>query len=366
MIKYPSTAIYKDIMGRVPIPPAVSLLLPFHPVFSSHAELKHRVKIALENARHELLRNYTAETTLAVMEKLARLEAQLDYATPHKSIALFASAHLGKLWYFDTPVEERLTIGDTFAVRDLVADSKQLRNYLILLLSDKECRFYLAGEDRLERLPASAPTEVFAYVNEKPERVANFSDPGQRKEIVMDKFLHYMDDELSQVLTRHPFPVFLMGPEKVIGHFKAHSGHLPQIAACLHGNYIDTQEFQLLQLIQPALEAWRRQNKQSILTLVRKAADDKRLSTGITAAWSDAWHNKARLLVVEKGYRFPARRGDTPDQIFREDSAENNPFYIPDAVDALIGQVIANGGDVEFVDDGDLAECQHVALIRYY
>jgi hypothetical protein len=366
MTKYPSTADYKDIMGRVPVPPAVSILLPFHPVFSSRAELQHRVKIALENAHHQLLRNYTVSSTLAVMERLAKLESLLDYTSLHKSVALFASPDLGKVWYFDTPVEERTVIGDTFAVRDLVAGAKQLRDYLILLLSDKECRFYLAGEARLDRLQTAAPAEVFAYVNEKPERVANFNDPEDRKAIVLDKFLQHMDDELSHVLTFHPLPVFVMGPEKVIGHFKAHSRHLPQIAAYVQGNYIDTPEFQLRGLVKPCIEAWRRHNQQTLLALLQKAAGNNRLSSGILSCWADAAHKNGRLLIVEKSYRFPARRGDTPDQIYPENTPENNPFCIPDAVDALIGQVIAAGGDAEFVDDGYLKEYESIALIRFY
>jgi len=313
MTKYPSTAVYKDIMGRVPMPPAVSILLPVHPVSSSHTELQHRLKVALENARHQLLQNYPVDTALAVMERLVRLEDQLDYTTWHKSIALFASPHLGRLCYLDTPVKERTTIGDTFAIRDLVADSKELRQYLILLLSDKECRFYLAAEDRLERLKTGAPAEVFAYVNEKPERVANFTDPGDRKSIVMDKFLRHMDEELTRVLSLHPLPVFLLGPEKVIGHFKAHSRHLPHIAAYVQGNYIDIPESQLRPLVQPHLEAWQKNHQQSILSLIRKAVDDNRLSTGITALGADTANKNGRLLVVEKGYRSPEKGYGTPE-----------------------------------------------------
>lgn len=359
-------AIYKDIMGFVPVPPAVSILLPIHQVFSSTSELRHRLKIALENVQHRLLKNFTTEIAVTVMERLESLQLQVDNTKPHKSIALFASPHKSKLVYLDTSVEERIVIGDTFAVREIVADSKQLRQYLILVLSDKECQFYLAGENKLERLKTDIPAEVVAYVNEKPERVANFTDPGDRKEIVMDKFLHQMDQELSHILASHPLPVFVLGPEKVTGHFKVHSRHLPQIAACVHGNYVDAGEPELLALMEPCLETWTSHNRETLLSLLQTAADQKRLSTGIVETWAAVWNNKGRLLVVEKGYRFPARRGESPDRIFREDFPEDNPFSIQDAVDALIGQIISRGGEAEFVDDGALREYDRIALIRYY
>lgn len=353
-------------MGLAPIPPAVSILLPIHPVFSAHEELQHRVKVALENARHLLLKNYSAETVVAVTARLEQLRLQLKNSTPHKSIALFASPRKSKLCYLDIPVEERTVIGETFAVRELVADSKRLHQYLVLVLSDKECRIYLATEEKFERLKTDIPADVYAYVNEKPERIANFSDPGERKEIVMDKLLYNIDQELAHILTRHPLPVFVLGPGRVLGHFKAHSCHLPQIAAYVHGNYVEAGEPELRRLVQPCLEAWQRHNSRLLLSQLETAAGQQRLSMGITEAWSAAWHNNSRLLVVEKSYHFPARRGDTPDRIFREDFPGDNPFYIQDAVDALIGRVISRGGDVEVIEDGTLGEYDHIALIRYY
>jgi hypothetical protein len=305
-------------LTRVPVPPAVSILLPVHHVFSSGTELQHRVKIALENVRHRLLKNYAQETAFRIMEKLDNLQAQLQLDTEYKSIALFASQHYSKLLYLDIPVEESIVIGDTFAIRDLVADGKELRQYLILLLSDKECRFYAAGEEKLEPIETTIPAEVFGYVNEKSKRVANFTDPGERKEIVLDKFLHYMDQELSRILALYPEPVFVLGPEKVVGHFRVHSRHHALIAGYVHGNYIDAGGPELLRIVQPCVAEWQQHKQLVLLSQLETAAGYKRLSG------------------------------------------------IPDAVDAVIGQVMNHGGGVEFVDDGMLEEYGHIALIRYY
>ncbi|PUZ24979.1 hypothetical protein DCC81_11730 [Chitinophaga parva] len=366
MIKYPATVVYKDIIGLEPVPPAVSILLPCHPTFSSRAELKHRLKIALENTRRLLFKNYTAEMALAVMGRLEKLQLRVNYNIRQQSLALFASPHKSKLFYLDQLVEERIVIGDYFAIRDLVADSKQLRQYLVLILSEQHCQFYLAGETQFTPLKTEIPTDVYAYVNEKPEQVANFSDAGTRREIVMDKFLEHMDQELSHILARYPLPVFILGPEKVVGHFKVHSRHLTQIAGYIHGNYEDAGEQTLRTLIQPCLETWYQHNNKLLLTNLETAADEKKLSVGILEAWTAAWENNAHLLVVERNFHFPARRADTPYHIFREDSPEDNPFCIQDAVDVLIGQVISQGGEVEFLDDGALAQYDHVALIRHY
>ena len=366
MIQYPAIAVHQDFLGRVPLPPAVSILLPLHHVFSSGPELQHRLKIALENAGHRLRKNYTDEVAAVVLARLDKLRSQLQGETRHKSVALFASQLHSKLVYLDVPVEESIVIGDTFAIRDIVADAKQLRRYLLLLLSEKGCRFYLAEENHSQLLKTTIPTEVFAYVNEKSQRVANFSDPNERKEIVMDKFLYYMDEELSRILALYPLPVFVLGPEKVLGHFKMHSRHHARIAGYAHGNYVDAGEPELRRIVQPCVAEWQLHKQQALIGQLETAAGYKRLAAGIAQAWAAAVHKNGRLLVVEKSFRFPARRGDTPDLLYRDDFPEDNPFGIPDAVDALIGLVISEGGDVEFVDEGILQEYGRIALIRYY
>ena len=39
---------------------------------------------------------------------------------------------------------------------------------------------------------------------------------------------------------------------------------------------------------------------------------------------------------------------------------------IKDVVDDLIERVLQDGGDVQFAEDGELAEYGHIVLIQYY
>ena len=156
----------------------------------------------------------------------------------------------------------------------------------------------------------------------------------------MEKFLHHADKEISGILTHYPLPLFVLGPERVVGHFKAHSHHLKNIVASIYGNYVDAGEAELRDVVQPGLEIWRLRGRQQLLSLLQNAAGQKRLSVGSKEAAAAA-HDNGGLLVVEDGFRFPE-------------------------LDALIGQVLQHGGDVEFIDDGALTAYDRIALIRYY
>ena len=63
---------------------------------------------------------------------------------------------------------------------------------------------------------------------------------------------------------------------------------------------------------------------------------------------------------------FPAHLGRNNDTIYKEDTTVENPFYIKDAVDDIMEKVLANGGDVEFVENGALHEYGKIALIQFY
>ena len=82
--------------------------------------------------------------------------------------------------------------------------------------------------------------------------------------------------------------------------------------------------------------------------------------------WKQASAKKGRLLVVEKNYMYPARQGKNKDSIHPMDDSPTNEFYIKDAVDDVIEKVLANGGDVEFVNEGVLDAYSRIALVLYY
>jgi len=84
------------------------------------------------------------------------------------------------------------------------------------------------------------------------------------------------------------------------------------------------------------------------------------------AVWTAANDKLGRLLIVEKNFNYPADHTSNSDHINKHDELKNTPFYIKDAVDDVIEMVLKYGGDVIFVEEGVLAEFDHIALIQYY
>jgi Bacterial archaeo-eukaryotic release factor family 3 len=346
--------------------PAVSIIMPFQPVFSSRAELEYRLVQVIREVQKELLKNYIREKASPVLDKLRRIIRDLDYNTNKKSVAIFASPLLEKVFYLDLPMAERIVIDDSFEIRDLLYSRKQNLHYLLFILSAEKAKLYLGDISGFTRIESGIAESVDAYLNDLPEKVGNFSDPKKRKEIMLDKFLRHMDESLVIILKSHSLPVFILAPKRVAGHFGQITQHEETIVKYIHGNFIDSTDKEINTAIQPYLADWLKTRQSELLDRLNAAADEKKLSFGIRDVWSAASKKDGRLLVVEKGFVFPARQGSRSDLIYQGNSHVDKAFYIKDVVDEVMEKVVQNGGDIEFVDNGALKDYHHIALVRYY
>ncbi|MFI5153988.1 MAG: hypothetical protein ACHQET_11680 [Chitinophagales bacterium] len=346
--------------------PCVSIILPFEPKMSLKAEVALRLKSILQKVEIELNADYPPEKALPVIDKLRRVIHQLNYNTHKQSIAIFASPLNEKVFYLDIPVEEKIVIDESFEIRDLVYSKKQNIKYLVLLLSGKSSKMYLGNCSSFILIKSNIPNDIEAYERDMPSQVANFSDLSSHKEIVTDNFLHHMDEGLTLVLKAYPLPVFVMGTDKVIGHFKKMTRNEQSIIEYIHGNYEEASEAELRLVMKPYTAEWKKIREQAVLKQIEAAMDEKKLSIGIDEVWASTSHKNGRILIVEKDFMYPAHLGANAETIYKQDMNLENPFYIKDAVDDIIERILENGGDVEFVDNGALRAYNKIALVRYY
>lgn len=269
-----------SITGLRNLLPSVSIIEPFQPMMSSKSDIECRLKLAIEKAEKKLMAKYPMEKTLPVIIKLHNLVHNLNYNTHKKSIAIFASPVIEKTYYFDISVEERI-VTDEFKIRDIICSKKQNTEYLVFLLSAECSKMYLGNNEKLTLIKSNVPENIAAYKNDIPERVSNFSDPDKRKEILLDKFLHHMDEGLSLVLKAYNLPVFVMGAEKVLGHFKKITHNADMLVEFIHGSYTDASEAQTQEILKPYLQDWKNIKQQNILLELAKATDYEKVAYGM-------------------------------------------------------------------------------------
>ena len=355
-----------ELMESLHYRPAISIIMPLEPKMNLKTEITHSLKIAADKVEYELLKNYPHEMSMLVMQKLRTIIKNLNFNAHKKSIAIYLSPVFEKVLYLDIAVEERITVDESFKIRDLLYSKKQLHKYLVLLLSSKESRIYLYNSTRLERIFFVIPESFYAYENEAPEKVGNFSDISQRKEMLMEKLLHYIDNSLDIILKAYQLPLFILAAERTLGHFKKLTKHTGAIIGYVQGNYEEATLKHLKEILEPQIADWEKVKQKDLLNLLENAAGKKKLAVGMSEVWHEAMNHKGRLLVIEKNYAYDAEHEGSEDVVYKTIWPYSKFSYNKNAVDDVIEKVLENGGDVEFVDKDVLTDYHKIALVRYY
>jgi len=360
------TAEIKEVIEAVHYRPAISIVLPFEEMVNLKKDTLHALKRITDKLEKELAINYPNDLCKKVLDKLHNITSKLDFDTTKKSIAIFVSPVFEKVLYLDFKAEEKIIVDESFEIRDLVYGKKQMLKYLLLIISGKETRIFLGSTEKFIKIATHTPENVFAYINDLPEKVANFSDANERKRIVLEKFLQHIDKSLENILNAYQLPLFVLAPTRVLGHFKKISKHHNNVIEYIHGNFDKSSLQELKEIMEPHIEAWKKKHQADVILQLDDAASQKKLVVGIRNVWREAMLMKGHLLVVEKDFMYAAQHAAKADLIYKPTEPINQLLYVKDAVDDVIEKVLLSGGDVEFVDNDVLKSYHHIALVLNY
>jgi hypothetical protein len=175
-------------------------------------------------------------------------------------------------------------------------------------------------------------------------------------------YLHHVDQGLSILLEAYQLPVFVIGSKTVTSEFRQISKNPDHIIACINGSYANASEHVTFGLIQPFLANWEEIRMKMINRRIEKAKEEGKIHAGIGEALEAARHKNCRLLLVEKEFRFPENAEEY--YLANEERGRSNDFFIKDRVDEIIGSILSNGGEVEFVDSGALGNYGHILILQ--
>lgn len=355
----------KELVHATHYRPSISLIMPFTAKINLETELKQSFKIAVDKVERELKDNYPIEVSELMVRKLQTTIDEVVLRSSKKGVAVYVSPIFEKIVYLDVIVQERIVIDESFEIRDLIFSNKHCVRYLLLLLSAKQYCLYLGNLNQFTKIEMKAPESISSYMNEWPEKVANFTDSVNRKQVVVNKFLQHIDTDLGQVIQEYQLPVFVMGTKKILGHFKKISKHPDAVAGFISGNYSKLSFSKLEDVLQSHLEFWRVEKDKTAVKSLDIAESKNKLITGIKPVWEAVMNNLGNKVFVESNFKFSAQRGAMPNLIEELQQPYNEFSYIRDAVDDIIERVIINGGDVDFVEPDRLVNYEHIALITY-
>jgi hypothetical protein len=346
--------------------PCISITLPTHRTSPQTQQDPVRVKNLVREAADRLLEEFPKREMEPLLIRLEKLAESIDYNNLLDGLVLYANQDYSRSFMLPFSVSERVVIDDTFFTRNLVHALNHTTRYWVLALSEKPTRLYEGVRDTL----VEVQDEGFPMEHNMPGGSKKLpGGPGVRKSAYRDeyhrKFFRQVDSALKTFMDDDRLPLVVVGVDRYHAFFDEVTNYQELIFGRITGNHDKTSAHELSKMVWPLVEDKFAAKRDQMLGELRKAVSDRVVATEINDIWRKASEGRGHRLLVEENFHFPARLDETGQHLTPAEDI-TAPDVIDDAVDEIIETVISMGGEVTFMDDGQLENHQRMALILRY
>jgi hypothetical protein len=356
--------------------PCISITVPTAKYGRARTQNPELIERAINRARLLLEHSAWPKSETKLLDyRLDQLNDNLEFIRLQEGLAIFLSADFFKIQLLPFQVKEKVILAERFELRDLIYYDQFLQPYYLLALSKKRVRLFKgSGRDLQEIINNDFPkkyTEEYEY--ERPS-IGSPSSSGlksfERDKSVMENirtsdFFRHADHLLSKYIKDGEY-LFVAGVNEELADFDRISHHLPNIAGKIQGNFdIDA--------VHPLAETAWSIIKEKVRTthskLVAKIDDDfgsDLALEGIRNIWRAAREGRGRTLLLEKDYHAAGYiHPSDPDHLLLTPPVGDYEI-ISDATNDIIRIVQEKGGEIKILENGDLKDHEHIALLLRY
>jgi hypothetical protein len=339
--------------------PAVSILCPFDIRRPGNAHDPAAIRELRDRAVEKVESLLQGPAAASLIERIDAALGSIDLHHPSPGVAVLTSPNLSRVIALDVSVEPTVVVGERFAIRDLVAAMARGVRARVLLLSQETSRCLdLTGASVVERLEFGFPVDVVPPTEADTPHHDFPLDEHEHAEAA--KFVFRAVNHALTALERHDRrPLVLVGAERNLAYFDEVADHRANVIGRVHGNHQRDTPDEIAHLVQPVLADHERHQQRDACDEAREAIGTRAVS-GITDTWLAARAGRGHRLIVEDGYRFPARLVEGSLEA-APDTTESS-----DAVEDIVEEVILHDGDVVVVPAGSLTDLAHIALLTRY
>ncbi len=372
--------------------PSVSILLPTHRSLLQTGEDRSRLEELTRQVQEQIQRQLSARDAQPVLDNIASLVETIDFRSNRgDSLALLANRHFGKKYALPFPVKERVVIAEIFALRELVEALYRTVRYRVLILSDCGARLLIGTNNTLKEANVQEFPMEYHNVEQVNQRFSSREKDGTRerrfsvvigatplprdesadicalKDEIIRRFFLQVDRTITKMIEQDSSPLILVATEGNIALYKQVTHNEHRIESVLIGTYPNSYYEDLRIQCTKLVEQFELRQTAAELQEFEASIKGNRYATGIQEVWKSARQGRCKKVLVERNYFCPSTMQGHSGQIQLIDHPEYfSQHLISDAVDALIGEVLSENGDVCFVDDGALQKFDHVAAVLRY
>jgi hypothetical protein len=354
----------------------ISVIVPTHRLSPERRVDKLNIKRAIEKAEQLLELKYSEEIIKPLMKKIDELFQHIDFEHNTEGLGLYVSSNIELSVQLPFPVEEKVIVGDSFEIRDLLYKVNYSNPYYVLLLTEKGARLFEGTWKKMNEIKdKNFPKEYEEeYSYNPPSNIATHSgyahtkgfekDKSELEEIRFKNFFHQIDKRLNDYLAGNE-ALIVLGVKKELGYVEHISKHVKLIAAKIPGSYSHDNLKQLSDLVWPAMYAYLQNERAKLINEFKEKIGEHLGTSGIQEIWEAAYEGKAFKLLVEKDHRCPGFVDETDYHLSLRPPQRPHKVLV-DVVDDLMEMVLEKDGKVFFVDNDLLKDYGRIALITRY
>ena len=354
------------VLQSVTQAPCVTISLPTHRTAPDNLQDRIRLKNLVARASERLIKDYGQRQIAHVLMQLEQLVAEIDVQKNLDGLVLCVNHNMARSFVLPFSVQERVVIDDTFYTRDLVYGMNRTVNYWVVTLNENATRLFRGTNDVLNECIEFG----FPMTHTGPGGTTSLPDGiGIHRSAERDdahrQFFRTVDTGVHAALTKEALPVVVIGVDRFVTFYHEVTNHADAIMATIHGSHDTSTEHQLSAVVWPAIQTHASQRSIKALNELQVAIGGKHVVATMPEVWRAAHEGRGHHLLVEREFVYPGRV-DASGLTLTAAADSTIPDVLDDAVDELITQVMATGGQVTFVNSGDLHAHQHIALITRY
>ncbi|HMQ33548.1 MAG TPA: hypothetical protein PKD53_22645 [Chloroflexaceae bacterium] len=347
--------------------PCLTITLPTHRTSPDNRQDPIRLKNLVAEAAARLSGELGRREAESVLRRLEGLADQIEHQHNLDGLALFVADDVARAFRLPFSLPERVVVGESFFLRDLVYAYNRSPHYWVLALSEQPTRLFEAVRDDLEELTAGS---AFPMAHGGPGGARGLpNDPAINASQLRDEhhrsFFREVDQALGAYMADDPQPLALVGVDRYLAFFGEVTSHGDAIVATIRGNHDQTSAHELGKLVWPPVREALAEQRRAIFDRLNAAVGGQRSASTLGEVWRFAQEGRGQTLVVEEGYHEAAALDETGMRLLPAGDGAG-PRALDDAVDEVIAAVLDKGGRVVFVDDGTLAAHSRIALILRY
>lgn len=346
--------------------PCLTITLPTHRTSPDNQQDPIRVKNLVTQATNRLLRESSKRELAPLLDRLDALVAGIDYRSTLDGLVLAVNRDIAREYVLPVALKERVVVDDTFFMRDLVRALNRTLRYWVLSLSEQPTQLYSATREHLEEITTGGfPFRHTGPGGDEPLPGGQGVSPSAYRDDRLRQFFREVDRALGQFMAEDPQPLALAGVDRHQAFFREVSSNAGDIIGTLPGNYDHMTAHDLGRLIWTPVKEGFATRRREVLQQLETAVGQHRAASTLSQVWRLAQEGRGELLVVEDGYHEPGRI-DASGLLTLQVDDPTAPDVLDDAVDEVITTVLAKGGRVVFVEDGELALHDRIAMLLRY